>query len=175
LNNLRGVRAFYGGGERVPQGFVRNREALEALVNKAMNTRRAQAAAGNYHYYRLIEWADRHNGYVALRATIAYRAWREAKDSATIAAELGMTWCAVRQILHRMCICAKRLGLETFPPHHSCFTTDLRPFKPNTDTPQPYRPYKRNEEPSDEYIDLSDGVVAQLLADEIARASVATA
>lgn len=174
LANLQGVRAFYGGGERVPQGFVRNREALETLVNKAMNTRRTLAAA-SHNFYRMIEWADRHKGYVALRATIAYRAWREAKDSAAIAEELGLTHNGVRQILHRMCICAKRLGLETFPPHHSCFKTDLRPFQPNTDTPQPYRLYKRKEEPSEEYMDLSDGVVAQLLADEIARASFATA
>jgi hypothetical protein len=174
LNNLPGVRAFYGGGERVPQGFVRNREALETLVNKAVNTRR-KLAAGNHNYYRLSEWADRHKGYVALRATIAYRAWREAKDSATIAAELGMTWVAVRQILHRLCICARRLGLETFPRHHSCFKTTEMPFKESANTPQPYRLYKRQEEPAEESLDLTDGVVARLLADEIARASYATA
>jgi hypothetical protein len=114
-----GTSRFYC-SERVPNGFLLNRQALEDLAKKATDSRKSyNQQKQQINLYRHISWCEIHKGYLALRASIAYKAWREAKDSATIAANLGMTHVAVRQILHRLCKTALRLGLETFPPHHS--------------------------------------------------------
>src|ERR1700722_250450 len=116
-----GTRTFYN-SERVPNGFLLNRQALEDLAVKATDARKSYNVTGQQiNLYRHIMLNERHGGYVALRAAIAYKAWRLAKDANTIANELGMNHCAVRQILNRLCKVARRLGLETFPRHHSAF------------------------------------------------------
>jgi hypothetical protein len=123
-----GTSLFYN-SERVPNGFLLNREALEDLANKATESRKTYNQTGQQiNLYRHILWNERHGGYVALRAAIAYKAWRLSKDAHTIADELGMNHCAVRQILNRLCKVARRLGLETFPRHHSAFAD--RVFRP---------------------------------------------
>lgn len=162
IQHLPGTIAFYGGGKRVPEGFVRNREALELLVNKAMKNH--HHLLKNYWHFRCAEMAAHHGGYVALRALIAWRAWREAKDATTIAEEFGMSWVSVRQILHRLCLTALRLGLETFQPHHSSHQTPVKPVAPGSGTPLPFHKHvKRFVEPPDEHLDLTDGVVVGLL------------
>jgi len=148
-SSLPGIKQFYG-GERVPHGFIRNREALESLTAKALEARRRQVNNTWQHYVHLT-WADNHGGYLALRATIAYKAWREAKDSTTIANEMGLNPAGVRQILNRMCETGRRLGLETFPRHHSCFGQIPRPF--DAEKPKKVREYKAaKEEHPDEFI-----------------------
>jgi hypothetical protein len=123
-----GTTRFYN-AERVPQGFILNHDALAALANKATEARKTFHQTGQQiNLYRHISWCQAHGGYMALRATIAYKAWREARDSATIANDLGLNHCAVRQMLNRLCKVARRLGLETFPPHHSAFKD--RPIRP---------------------------------------------
>jgi hypothetical protein len=151
IQHLPGTKAFFG-GMRVPEGFVRNREWLERLVGMAFENH--EYLRKHHFHNQCVEQAERYGGYVALRALIAYRAWREAKDAATIADEFGMSWVGVRQILHRLCICALRLGLETFPPHHS---------NAHQTVENPFKPFERNEEPPDEHLDLTDGVVSALL------------
>jgi hypothetical protein len=123
-----GTARFYN-SERVPNGFLLNREALEGLANKATESRKTYNQTGQQiNLYRHISWCQRNGGYVALRAAISYKAWRLAQDAHTIADALGMNHAAVRQILHRLCKTALRLGLETFPPHHSAFKG--RVFRP---------------------------------------------
>jgi hypothetical protein len=130
-----GTTRFYN-SERVPNGFLLNREALEALANKATEARKAyKQTKQQINLYRHISWNQAHGGYLALRATIAYKAWRLAQDAHTIADSLGMNHAAVRQILNRLCCVARRLGLETFPPHHSAFKDRI------------HRPYDFGKEP----------------------------
>ena len=112
------TREFY----RVPEGFVRNREALESLCKRATDEMRKQihgTTKGLIIQYRHISWCKAHGGYIALRTIVAYRAWREAKGCHIIADELGISKVGVRQILQRLCITATKLGLQTFPHHHS--------------------------------------------------------
>jgi hypothetical protein len=125
-----GTKHFYN-SERVPNGFVLNREALEDLAKKATDTRKAYNPKGQkINLYRHISWCEAHGGYVAMRASIAYRAWRLAKDAHTIGNEMGISWTAVRQILHRMCKTARRLELATFPRHPSAQLAEVvRPYK----------------------------------------------
>jgi hypothetical protein len=122
-----GLKEFYGDTERVPNGFVLNREALEALCRKATDRLRASENI-TFNTYRHVEWLDAHGGYVRLRDEITRRAWREYKDAHTIANELGMTWAAVRQMLCRMCESARKLGLPTFERHHSCIHKFVREY-----------------------------------------------
>jgi hypothetical protein len=123
-----GTSRFYA-SERVPNGFLLNRQALEDLARKATEARKTyNQTKQRINLYRHISWCEAHGGYVALRAAISYKAWREAKDSAAIANDMGMNHAAVRQILHRLCKTALRLGLETFPPHHSAH--EGRVFRP---------------------------------------------
>jgi hypothetical protein len=132
-----GTTRFYN-SERVPNGFLLNREALEALANKATEARKKfNQSKQQINLYRHISWNQRHGGYVALRAAIAYKAWRLAKDAHTIAIDLGMNHCAVRQILNRLCKVARRLGLQTFPRHHSAFADRvIRPYDFNKHEPK---------------------------------------
>jgi hypothetical protein len=125
-----GTTRFYN-SERVPNGFVLNREALEAVANKATEVRKTWNQTGQkINLYRHIIWCERHGGYVALRAAIAYKAWRLAKDAHTIGNEMGISWVSVRQMLNRMCKTARRLGLETFPRHPSAQLAEVvRPYK----------------------------------------------
>jgi hypothetical protein len=132
---LESIAEFYK-TEKVPNGFVLNREALENLAKKATEAKKkVDPRAQKINHYSHIMWCEPHGGHVALRATIADRAWREAKDSHTIANELGMSWEAVRTILYRLCNTARRLGLETFPRHHTAFKDRV------------YRPYDFDKEP----------------------------
>jgi hypothetical protein len=118
---LAGAAKFYG-SERVPEGFVRNREAIESLCKRASDSMRMQVPRtdkAKINHFRHLSWCDAHGGYIALRSAIAYRAWRQAQDAASIAQEMGISWQAVRQMLCRLCESARKLGLETFPRHHS--------------------------------------------------------
>ena len=122
MSLLSGMGRFYGSSDRVPEGFVRNREAIESLCNRATNEMRKQEHGtdkGQIITYRHISWCDAHGGYIALRNAVAYRAWRQAQDAATIAEQMGISWHGVRQMLCRLCESARKLGLETFPRHHS--------------------------------------------------------
>ena len=121
---IAGTIEFYliGRDDRVPEGFVRNREAIESLCSTATEEMRKQVHGtqrAKITWFRHLSWCDAHGGYVALRNAIAYRAWRNAQDAATIAQEMGLSWPGVRQILCRLCESARKLGLETFPRHHS--------------------------------------------------------
>lgn len=117
--NLPEIEQFYG-TQRVPNGFVLNHQALEELARKVITAKKLiDPSNQKLAHFRHIIWCEAHGGYVALRATIAYRAWREAKDSGTIAEELGMSWVAVRQILNRLVQVGAALGFKTFPHHHS--------------------------------------------------------
>jgi hypothetical protein len=103
---------------RVPENLVDDREALEALVKRAVDAQRKfdnQSDAHDVH----LDWLDRNGGYLQLRATVQQRAWRLFQDCVTIARDLGLTPTGVRQILQRLVITGRRLGLETFQPSHS--------------------------------------------------------
>jgi hypothetical protein len=128
--SLGGIKDFFGGTERVPNGFVLNREALENLCRKASDHLR-QSENIKFNMYRHLTWVDAHGGYVRLRDKITRRAWREHKDAHTIANELGMTWTTVRQMLCRLCESARKLDLPTFERHHSCVNLFVRQY----DTP----------------------------------------
>lgn len=111
------VVGFYG-TERVPEGFVLNREALESLCKKATEAHKMIVDKG-IEETRHIMWCEAYGGYVALRARIAYMAWREAKSASVVAEEIGgLTPYAVRQILFRLCDTARALGLPTFKDRH---------------------------------------------------------
>jgi hypothetical protein len=103
---------------RVPDDLVNDREKLEALVKCAAEAQRKFNNSSSEHDTHL-DWMDRNGGYLKLRSTVQHRAWRLFQDCVTIAEELGLTPVGVRQILQRLVIAGRRLGLETFPPHHS--------------------------------------------------------
>jgi len=121
-----GIRDFFGGGKRVPQELVDNRELLEKLATKALKNAKLSKDI-TWNHYQHIAWSEKHGGYLTLHASIAYKAWRLAQDSTTIANEMGMNPNAVRAMLARTCWAALRLGLETFPPHHTCFKDRPKP------------------------------------------------
>jgi hypothetical protein len=116
-----GVRQFFGGSKRVPQELVENRELLEKLANHA-SERWVSYENSSIAAYRHVALTKKFGGYLAFRARVAYLAWRTAKDATTIAEELGIPHSRhlIRQTLSRQCWTARRLGLETFKPHHSC-------------------------------------------------------
>ncbi len=132
-----GTARFYN-SERVPNGFLLNRESLEALANKATEARKKyNQSKQQINLHRHISWCQRHGGYVTLRAAVAYKAWRLSKDAHTIAGEMGLNQPAVRQMLNRLCKVARRLGLETFPRHHSAFVDRVvRPYDFNKPEPK---------------------------------------
>jgi hypothetical protein len=103
---------------RVPDELVNDREKLEALTKRAVEAQRKFNNSSDGHEVHL-DWMDRNGGYVQLRSMVQHRAWRLFQDCVTIARDLGLTPSGVRQILHRLVISGRRLGLETFPPHHS--------------------------------------------------------
>jgi hypothetical protein len=121
-----GMKKFFGGGSRVPQELVENRELLEKLSIAALNRWRTRPDTSRERYQH-IAISDAHGGYLALRASVAYKAWRLAKDSTTIGEEMGIAPQTVRQFLARLCEASRRLGLETFPRHHTCFH-ETQPF-----------------------------------------------
>jgi hypothetical protein len=135
--SIQGISAFYG-GESVPNGLVINRPALEKLANRATeNWKKRIFNRNEMNRYSHVTSVEANGGYVAMRAAIAYRAWRLAKDSHTIAEEMGVDWRNVRIILYRLCEVARRLGLETFPRHHSCYKDLYKPF--DFEDPNPYK------------------------------------
>jgi hypothetical protein len=134
LMNLREKKAFYGGKQRVPNGFVLNRESLETLVNQATTTIKNRDSEFQGKDRHVIQ-CEKHGGYLALRTAIAYKSWRLYKDCTSIAEEMGLSPVGVRQILCRLCQTARRLELETFPRHHSCFHDMVRPL----DAPRNHR------------------------------------
>jgi hypothetical protein len=103
---------------RVPDELVNDREKLEALVKRAVQAQRKFNNASSEHDTHL-NWLDRNGGYLQLRSMVQHRAWRLFQDCVTIGGDLGITPVGVRQILQRLVITGRRLGLETFPPHHS--------------------------------------------------------
>jgi hypothetical protein len=103
---------------RVPENLINDREALEALTKRAVDAQR-EFGDGTQEHATHIAWCDRNGGYLQLRSTIQQRAWRLFHDCCTIACDLEITPVGVRQILQRLVITGRRLGLETFPPHHS--------------------------------------------------------
>ena len=103
---------------RVPDELVSDRGKLEVLLNRAVDAQREFNDATDEHDTHL-GWMDRNGGYLRLRSQIQHRAWRLFQDCVTIAQDLGLRPSGVRQILHRLVITGRRLGLETFPPHHS--------------------------------------------------------
>jgi hypothetical protein len=103
---------------RVPEDLVNDREKLDALMKRAVDAQRRADNTSREHNTHL-DWIDRNGGYLELRAKIQHRAWRLFQDCVTIAEDLGLTSVGVRQILQRLVITGRRLGLETFPPHHS--------------------------------------------------------
>lgn len=118
-----GVRQFFGGSQRVPQELVENRELLEKLAAHASERwARNKVKHSSIAAYRHVELTKHFHGYLAFRAHVAYQAWRVAKDATTIAEEMGIpqSKCLIRMMLCRLCWTARRLGLETFKPHHSC-------------------------------------------------------
>jgi hypothetical protein len=103
---------------RVPDELVNDREKLEALTKRAVDAQHKFDDRTDEHATHL-DWMDRNGGYLKLRSTVQHRAWRMYHDCVTIAEALGLTPPGVRQILQRLVITGRRLGLETFPPHHS--------------------------------------------------------
>jgi hypothetical protein len=103
---------------RVPKELVSDREKLEALVKRAVEAQRKFNNSSSEHDTHL-DWMDRNGGYLQLRSMVQHRAWRLFQDCVTIARDLGLTPPGVRQILQRLVVTGRRLGLETFPPHHS--------------------------------------------------------
>jgi hypothetical protein len=103
---------------RVPDDLVNDRKKLEALMTRAVDAQRKFNNSSDGHDVHL-DWMDRNGGYLRLRSMVQHRAWRLFQDCVTIARDLGLTPSGVRQILQRLVISGRRLGLETFPPHHS--------------------------------------------------------
>ena len=120
-SSWRGVREFFGGSRRVPKEFVENRELLEKLAAR-VHAEWRERGTSHIANYRHVVLSEKFNGYLAFRAHVAYQAWRLAKDATTIAAEMGIpeSKALIRMILCRLCWTARRLGLQTFTPHHSC-------------------------------------------------------
>lgn len=128
VGSLPHIVGFYR-TERVPEGLLRNREALESLCKKATEAHKSFASMTLVNM-RHIMWTEAHGGYAALRNRVAYMAWREAKNATIIADELHLTSYAVRQMLFRMCETARRLGLETFKERHWGYEgKQLRPYQ----------------------------------------------
>jgi hypothetical protein len=61
-------------------------------------------------------WAG---GSLQILATIAYLSWQRGLTSCEVAEQLYMSAPNVRIIRYRLCNAARKLGFETFVPHHS--------------------------------------------------------
>jgi hypothetical protein len=114
---------------RIPGTYLNNKGALDDLMSRAEAAQRTFDFSANPLAWRAhqshLRAIDRHGSYLNVRALVQHRAWRLYQNGHEIGNEMGIAWHDVRQILQRLVIVATRLGLETYPKHHS-FRHEIR-------------------------------------------------